>query len=1033
MFFRQLRSASVLSPRRWPLPALAALLILLLAAALLWAAAGPAGAQDGYQPDQQVVDDVWSYARETDNGFTHVLRWMQVLHTLGAIEAMSAAEARDNAGQFWAARWDPVAGELAALEAQDDYVPDQQVVDDVWSYARETDNGFTHVLRWMRVLHTLGAIEDMTSAEARDYADQYLAARWNPVANELAALEAAAAVPAPTATPEPTPEPTQVPNQAPVVNTQAKRYAAFTGDSNAPRGVLVWKRFQGIFSDPDGDELTYSAAVTQGRTELVQDLDVRPAVMLSNGEKADMLFLIADADGWKSLTSSLPNPQVITVTLTATDPGGLSASVSGEFSIEWWLYPEVVSARADGAAIELTFDWAVEANPAPNPWQFTVNVVNEDGATGTIAVESVSVNGKVVTLELASALDGSQTVTVDYNGYNYLTGTPLQRAGGGDNAPSFSGQAVEILRPPGEPQNFVLSAGAGSLDISAVWDALDGAASYKLRWRLVGGEFEAANAATVTDTSATITVPDYGEWEVRLQGCNDTGCGPEAEQTVTLAALSPPENFAVSAERGSLDLWAKWDAAAGATFYRLRWRQPGGQFTAANTTTVTDTKAAITMPESGEWEVWLQACSDAGCVPEAGQSADEDPVVRLNLDSSREAGGQAQAQAQAQARARAQAFTATSGPVEDGTSYTLGWRRDGTDPQDQAPSQPDAARQTRATGGPSGAAGQGANGLADTTPPVLVEGHIDSDTMTFWFSEPLDETATGSQFRVTLSYGSSWFNFTAHPSRVEVSGNKVTLVGLSYRGWPGIKRAGRGHVAHAYYYKDDRVAPAGERLQDLAGNEVSTPHRSLGGHFPATRTIWLPNLTAPAVLKRATAHPDWLTLTFDGALDHKSVPSADVFTATVNGSAVSLASVNPVYVSGDTVTLVLDSPLTSSDTATVSYAKPSRDRLRDVDGDVKNFSGRSVTNLVGAVPSVSDVSISSTPADGEAYAPGETIQVSLTFTEAVTVDTTGGAPRLKLEMAPNYGVKWANYAGGSGTTMLTFNYTVVEPDRSTRA
>ena len=67
-------------------------------------------------------------------------------------------------------------------------MPDQQVVDDVWSYARETDNGFTHVLRWMRVLSTLGAIEDMTAAEARDYADQFLAARWNPVADELAAL-----------------------------------------------------------------------------------------------------------------------------------------------------------------------------------------------------------------------------------------------------------------------------------------------------------------------------------------------------------------------------------------------------------------------------------------------------------------------------------------------------------------------------------------------------------------------------------------------------------------------------------------------------------------------------------------------------------------------------------------------------------------------------------------------------------------------------------------------------------------------------
>ena len=353
---------SMFFPRLRPLPAVVALLILLVAA-LLWAAAGPAGAQDGHEPDPRVVNDVWTYARETDNGFTHVMRWMRVLHTFGALEDMSAAEAQGYAGQFLAARWDPVVAELAALEAQDDYVPDQQVVDDVWSYARETDSGFTHVIRWMRALSTLGAIEDMTAAEAQSYADQYWAARWDPVADELAALEAAAAEPDPTATPEPTPEP----SQAPMVNTQAKRYASFTGNSNAPRGVLVWKMFQGIFSDPDGDDLTYAVAITQGRTELVEDLQVRPAVMLSNGEKADILFLVADADGWKSLTSSLANPQVITVTLTATDPSGLSASVSGDFSIEWGLYPEVVSARADGAAIELTFDWAVEANPPPSP------------------------------------------------------------------------------------------------------------------------------------------------------------------------------------------------------------------------------------------------------------------------------------------------------------------------------------------------------------------------------------------------------------------------------------------------------------------------------------------------------------------------------------------------------------------------------------------------------------------------------------------------------------------------------------------
>ena len=84
---------------------------------------------------------------------------------------------------------------------------------------------------------------------------------------------------------------------------------------------------------------------------------------------------------------------------------------------------------------------------------------------------------------------------------------------------------------------------------------------------------------------------------------------------------------------GVWNLWAKWDAAAGATFYRLRWRQPGGQFTAANATTVTDATATITVSDYGEWEAvaaslqrrWLRR-------RRPGQSANEAPVVRLNLD-----------------------------------------------------------------------------------------------------------------------------------------------------------------------------------------------------------------------------------------------------------------------------------------------------------------------------------------------------------------------------------------------------------------
>ena len=127
---------------------------------------------------------------ETENGHAHVLRWVRVLKTLGAVADMTAAEAQDNADQFLAERWDPVVEELEKLEdAPGDYQPDQNVVADVRRYARETQHGFDHVMRWMRVLKTFGAITDMTSSKAQGYADRGWE-RWDPVVEELEKKEA---------------------------------------------------------------------------------------------------------------------------------------------------------------------------------------------------------------------------------------------------------------------------------------------------------------------------------------------------------------------------------------------------------------------------------------------------------------------------------------------------------------------------------------------------------------------------------------------------------------------------------------------------------------------------------------------------------------------------------------------------------------------------------------------------------------------------------------------------------------------------
>ena len=251
------------------------------------------------------------------------------------------------------------------------------------------------------------------------------------------------------------------PNRSPAVNEQAAHYASFIGRQSAPRGSPVSKPFEGIFSDPDGDELTYAVSVSGDRSRLLD--------MLGAYEATYQVGILVDADDdWKAVSPALPDPLTITVTLTATDPDGLTASVSGDFLTDWESHPTLVSAASDGDVIELTFDLAVEDDSAPVPTQFTVNVTNKDGSEGTIEVSRVSVRGRVVKLELASELSEGQRVTVDY-AYDHQYDTPLQRAGGGDPVPGFSGQDVEMA--------FILVDIGGGCAEAACPDAPSGTAS----------------------------------------------------------------------------------------------------------------------------------------------------------------------------------------------------------------------------------------------------------------------------------------------------------------------------------------------------------------------------------------------------------------------------------------------------------------------------------------------------------------------------------------------------------------------------
>ena len=356
----------------------------------------------------------------------------------------------------------------------------------------------------------------------------------------------------------------------------------------------------------------------------------------------------------------------------------------------------------------------------------------------------------------------------------------------------------------------------------------------------------------------------------------------------------------------------------------------------------------------------------------------------------------------------------------------------------------------------------------DTTPPTLVRGEIDGTIMTLYFNEALDGTSVPAAraFRTTVRFPGGGLNCWAK-GPVEISGTKV-VVG-------GIRRATPGYRAWFYSYD---TSLAVNKLRDLHGNEVRD--------IPPM--MELSNISTPAV-RLVEVSGTVVTMTFYTQLDTSSKPAASAFTVTVDNSPASLATTDPVEISGATLKLNLASAVASGASVTVSYTKPVSNPLQDTAGtqakgyQVDGIAGRTVvpdcgkwaspfqaagSRAVGTqaagiqaagiqaagvqaagfqtagiqtagflrraaaaplcLPKATNVEVSSEPVAAATYTQGETIRVRLTFSEAVTVT---GTPRLKLDFSSADGdEQWADYASGSGSSSLEFAYTVTQRDAS---
>ena len=107
-------------------------------------------------------------------------------------------------------------------------------------------------------------------------------------------------------------------------------------------------------------------------------------------------------------------------------------------------------------------------------------------------------------------------------------------------------------------------------------------------------------------------------------------------------------------------------------------------------------------------------------------------------------------------------------------------------------------------------------------------------------------------------------------------------------------------------------------------------------------------------------------------------------------------------------------------------------------GSIPTTYDLTVTRQEREQPRVKDISIVSTPFQGQVYRRGETVVFQVTFSTPVTVDTSGGRPKfsVRYHFVNVFGdsVHWFSrdylYAGGSGSRTLTFERVVDSSDHA---
>ena len=206
----------------------------------------------------------------------------------------------------------------------------------------------------------------------------------------------------------------------------------------------------------------------------------------------------------------------------------------------------------------------------------------------------------------------------------------------------------------------------------------------------------------------------------------------------------------------------------------------------------------------------------------------------------------------------------------------------------------------------------------------------------------------------------------------------------------------------------------GGTIRDSVGHDAATSLAGVGNTSgvlvdsiaPTASSI---HITGASLNNAAT---DTFTVTFD-----KPVNGVDASDFTVVGSGTAAGAVTSVSGSGTTWTVTVGNAV--GDGTLRLDLSASGDPIVDNHGNtlVAAHTGDQSYTVRHTPPAASSMTV---PADGT-YAIGQAMDFTVTYTEAVTVDATGGTPRIAISLDTG-GTVYATYLSGSGTNTLTFRY-----------